>query len=200
MAFKQFILVCGGTGCESSKADEIYKNLISECEAQGVKDDVQIVKTGCFGFCEKGPIVKVLPQDTFYVEVKPEDAAVIVKEHIIKGRVVSRLLYDKNQSKINVGIEGIDFYQKQFRIVLRNCGVIDPDKIDEYIARDGYKALEKVLFDMKPQDVVEEVSKSGLRGRGGAGFPTGKQWSFAAMQPAGPKYMVCNADAGDPGA
>jgi NADH:ubiquinone oxidoreductase subunit F (NADH-binding)/(2Fe-2S) ferredoxin/NAD-dependent dihydropyrimidine dehydrogenase PreA subunit len=158
------------------------------------------VRTGCLGFCEKGPIVKILPQDTFYVEVKPEDAVVIVKEHLIKGRVVSRLLYDKNQSKTNVGIEGIDFYQKQFRIVLRNCGVIDPDKIDEYIARDGYKALEKVLFEMKPQGVIDEVSKSGLRGRGGAGFPTGKKWSFAAMQPAGQKYMVCNAYEGDPGA
>ncbi|MDX9795127.1 MAG: NADH-quinone oxidoreductase subunit NuoF [Kiritimatiellia bacterium] len=178
----------------------LFNALKKAVEENGLVNEVQVVRTGCLGFCEKGPIVKVLPQDTFYVEVKPEDAAVIVKEHIIKGRVVSRLLYDKNQSKINVGIEGIDFYQKQFRIVLRNCGVIDPDKIDEYIARDGYKALEKVLFDMKPQDVVEEVSKSGLRGRGGAGFPTGKKWSFAAMQPAGQKYMVCNADEGDPGA
>jgi len=200
MAYKQYILVCGGTACESNQGIALFSALKKAVEENGLVNDVQVVRTGCLGFCEKGPIVKILPQNTFYVQVKPEDAAVIVKEHIIKGRVVSRLLYDKNQSKINVGIEGIDFYQKQFRIVLRNCGVIDPDKIDEYIARDGYKALEKVLFEMKPQDVVDEVTKSGLRGRGGAGFPTGKKWSFAAMQPAGQKYMVCNADEGDPGA
>jgi NADP-reducing hydrogenase subunit HndC len=200
MAYKQYILVCGGTACESNQGIALFNALKKAVEENGLVNDVQVVRTGCLGFCEKGPIVKVLPQDTFYVEVKPEDADVIVKEHIIKGRVVARLLYDKNQSKVNVGIEGIDFYQKQFRIVLRNCGVIDPDKIDEYVARDGYKALEKVLFAMKPQDVVDEISKSGLRGRGGAGFPTGKKWSFAAMQPAGQKYMVCNADEGDPGA
>ena len=200
MAYKQYILVCGGTACESNRGIALFNALKKAVEENGLVNDVQVVRTGCLGFCEKGPIVKILPQDTFYVEVTPEDAEVIVKEHIIKGRVVSRLLYDKNQSKINVGIEGIDFYQKQFRIVLRNCGVIDPDKIDEYIARDGYKALEKALFDMKPQDVIDEISKSGLRGRGGAGFPTGKKWSFAAMQPAGQKYMVCNADEGDPGA
>jgi len=200
MGYKQYILVCGGTACESNQGIALFSALKKAVEENGLVNDVQVVRTGCLGFCEKGPIVKVLPQDTFYVEVKPEDAAVIVKEHIIKGRVVSRLLYDKSQSKVNVGIEGIDFYQKQFRIVLRNCGVIDPDKIDEYIARDGYKALEKALFEMQPQDVIDEVSKSGLRGRGGAGFPTGKKWSFAAMQPAGQKYMVCNADEGDPGA
>ncbi|HRR34940.1 MAG TPA: NADH-quinone oxidoreductase subunit NuoF [Kiritimatiellia bacterium] len=200
MAYKQYILVCGGTACESNRGIALFDALKKAVAENGLVNDVQVVRTGCLGFCEKGPIVKILHQDTFYVEVTPEDAEVIVKEHIIKGRVVSRLLYDKNQSKINVGIEGIDFYQKQFRIVLRNCGVIDPDKIDEYIARDGYKALEKVLFDMKPQDVIDEVSKSGLRGRGGAGFPTGKKWSFAALQPAGQKYMVCNADEGDPGA
>ena len=200
MGYKQYILVCGGTACESNKGIALFSALKKAVEAHGLVNDVQVVRTGCLGFCEKGPIVKVLPQDTFYVEVTPEDAETIVKEHIVKGRVVSRLLYDKNQSKTNVGIEGIDFYQKQFRIVLRNCGVIDPDKIDEYIARDGYKALEKALFEMKPQDVIDEVSKSGLRGRGGAGFPTGKKWSFAAMQPAGQKYMVCNADEGDPGA
>jgi len=200
MGYKQYILVCGGTACESNQGIALFNALKKAVEENGLVNDVQVVRTGCLGFCEKGPIVKILPQDTFYVEVKPEDAPVIIKEHLVKGRVVSRLLYDKSQSKINVGIEGIDFYQKQFRIVLRNCGVIDPDKIDEYIARDGYKALEKSLFEMKPQDVIDEVSKSGLRGRGGAGFPTGKKWSFAAMQPAGQKYMVCNADEGDPGA
>jgi NADH:ubiquinone oxidoreductase subunit F (NADH-binding)/(2Fe-2S) ferredoxin len=200
MAYKHFILVCGGTACESNKGVALFSALKSAVEANKLVNDVQVVRTGCLGFCEKGPIVKILPQDTFYVDVKPEDAEAIVKEHIVKGRVVERLLYDKNQSKTNVSIEGIDFYQKQFRIVLRNCGVIDPDKIDEYIARDGYKALEKALFEMKPDEVTAEVLKSGLRGRGGAGFPTGKKWQFAAMQPAGQKYMICNADEGDPGA
>ncbi len=200
MGYKHYILVCGGTACESNRGIALFSALKEAVEQNGLSKDVQVVRTGCLGFCEKGPIVKILPQDTFYVEVKPEDAATIVKEHIVKGRVVSRLLYDKNQSKLNVGIEGIDFYQKQFRIVLRNCGVIDPDKIDEYIARDGYKALEKALFELKPREVIDEVSKSGLRGRGGAGFPTGKKWEFAAVQPAGQKYMVCNADEGDPGA
>ena len=200
MAYKHYILVCGGTACESNKGIALFSALKSAVETHKLGNDVQIVRTGCLGFCEKGPIVKVLPQDTFYVDVKPEDADAIVKEHIIKGRIVERLLYDKNQSKTNVSIEGIDFYQKQFRIVLRNCGIIDPDKIDEYIARDGYKALEKVLFEMKPDEVTSEVLKSGLRGRGGAGFPTGKKWQFAAMQPTGQKYMVCNADEGDPGA
>ena len=200
MAYKHFILVCGGTACESNKGVALFSALKSAVETHKLVNDVQVVRTGCLGFCEKGPIVKVLPQDTFYVDVKPEDAEAIVKEHIVKGRIVERLLYDKNQSKTNVSIEGIDFYQKQFRIVLRNCGVIDPDKIDEYIARDGYKALEKVLFEMKPDEVTAEVLKSGLRGRGGAGFPTGKKWQFAAMQPAGQKYMICNADEGDPGA
>jgi NADH:ubiquinone oxidoreductase subunit F (NADH-binding)/(2Fe-2S) ferredoxin len=200
MAYKHYILVCGGTACESNKGVALFSALKSAVETHKLVNDVQVVRTGCLGFCEKGPIVKILPQDTFYVDVKPEDAEAIVKEHIVKGRIVERLLYDKNQSKTNVSIEGIDFYQKQFRIVLRNCGVIDPDKIDEYIARDGYKALEKVLFEMKPDEVTAEVLKSGLRGRGGAGFPTGKKWQFAAMQPAGQKYMICNADEGDPGA
>ena len=200
MGYKQYILVCGGTACESNQGIALFGALKKAVEEHGLVNDVQVVRTGCLGFCAKGPIVKVLPQDTFYVGVKPEDAEALIKEHVVKGRVVSRLLYDKSQSKANVGIEGLDFYQKQFRIVLRNCGVIDPDKIDEYIARDGYKALEKALFEMKPQDVIDEVSKSGLRGRGGAGFPTGKKWQFAAVQPAGQKYMVCNADEGDPGA
>jgi NADP-reducing hydrogenase subunit HndC len=200
MGYKQYILVCGGTACESNQGNALFNALKKAVEKSGLVNEVQVVRTGCLSFCGKGPVVKILPQETFYVEVKPEDAQAIVNEHLVKGRVVSRLLYDKKQSKRNVGIKDIDFYQKQFRVVLRNCGVIDPDKIDEYIARDGYKALEKVLFEMKPQDVVDEVSKSGLRGRGGAGFPTGKKWSFAAMQPAGQKYMVCNADEGDPGA
>ncbi|NLE41945.1 MAG: NADH-quinone oxidoreductase subunit J/K, partial [Lentisphaerae bacterium] len=196
MAFKQYILVCGGTACDSNRGVELSKALKSELETAGLKDDVQIVRTGCLGFCEKGPIVKILPENTFYVCVGPDDAREIVQEHLVKGRVVDRLLYNHKQGKSLVDIEGIDFYQKQFRIVLRNCGVIDPDKIDDYIAREGYQALEKVLFAMKPADVVAEVLKSGLRGRGGAGFPTGKKWEFAAAQPKGQKYMVCNADEG----
>lgn len=200
MAFKNYVLVCGGTACDSSHGIELTHDLKKEIEAAGLKHEVQIVRTGCLGFCEKGPIVKILPENTFYVSVKPGDAKEIVQEHLLKGRVVDRLLYTRDPKKSLVSVEGIDFYQKQFRIVLRNCGVIDPDKIDEYIARDGYLALEKALFEMKPADVIAEVTASGLRGRGGAGFPTGRKWAFAGAQPAGQKYMICNADEGDPGA
>jgi len=200
MAYKNFILVCGGTGCESSHSDEIYKNLIKEAEALGVSHDVQVVKTGCFGFCEKGPIVKVLPSESFYVQVKPEDAHDIIAEQVIKGREVTRLLYRKDKKTETTKLEEIEFYQKQFRIVLRNCGVINPENIDEYIARDGYKALERVLFEMTPEEVIAELKASGLRGRGGAGFPTGMKWEAARKAPGDIKYIVCNADEGDPGA
>ncbi len=201
MAKKNFILVCGGTGCESAKGDEIYRNLIKEAELQGVKDDVQIVKTGCFGFCEQGPIVKVLPTDSFYVQVKPEDAREIIAEQVIKGREVTRLLYKKDKkTQDNVKVQDIEFYQKQFRIVLRNCGVINPENIEEYIARDGYIALEKALFELKPQQIIDILKASGLRGRGGAGFPTGVKWETAAKVKSDVKYIVCNADEGDPGA
>ncbi|MFA5851128.1 MAG: NADH-quinone oxidoreductase subunit NuoF [Spirochaetales bacterium] len=201
MAKKNFILVCGGTGCESSKSDEIYRTLIKEAELQGVKDDVQVVKTGCFGFCEKGPIVKVLPSDSFYVEVKPEDAKEIIAEQVVKGREVKRLLYKKDQKTAdNVKVQDIEFYQKQFRIVLRNCGVINPENIEEYIAREGYVALEKALFEMTPQQIIDVMKASGLRGRGGAGFPTGVKWETASKVASEVKYIVCNADEGDPGA
>jgi len=200
MAYKQFILVCGGTACESNKGIALFSALKQAVETAGMAADVQVVRTGCLGFCERGPIVKILPQDTFYVDVKPEDADEIIKEHIVKGRVVPRLLYDKNQSKPDAKVHEIDFYQKQVRIVLRNCGVIDPDKIDDYIGRDGYKALEKALFEMTPEQIINEVLASGLRGRGGAGFPTGKKWQFSAGVKADQKYIVCNADEGDPGA
>ena len=172
MAYTHHILVCGGSACESSNADRIFKNLLQEAKNAGVADKVQIVKTGCFGFCEKGPIVKVLPEDSFYVEVKPEDAKDIIAEQIIKGREVTRLLYNKEKKSMEA-VEDIQFYQKQMRIVLRNCGVINPEDINEYIARDGYVALEKALFEMTGEEIVEEIKKSGLRGRGGAGFPTG---------------------------
>ena len=199
MAYTHYILVCGGTGCESSNADLIYKNLIAEVKNFELEDKVQIVKTGCFGFCEKGPIVKVLPEDSFYVEVKPEDAKEIVAEQIVKGREVQRLLYNKEKKNIE-DVQEIQFYQKQKRIVLRNCGVINPENINEYIARDGYLALEKALFEMTPEQIVEEVKKSGLRGRGGAGFPTGLKWEAGMKAPGDVKYVVCNADEGDPGA
>jgi NADH:ubiquinone oxidoreductase subunit F (NADH-binding)/(2Fe-2S) ferredoxin len=200
MAYKNYILVCGGTGCESSKANDIFENLKKEVTAANLDADVQVVKTGCFGFCEQGPIVKILPDDAFYVQVKPEDASRIVSEHIIKGRPVAELLYDAGKDKGRVRLKDVPFYQKQYRIVLRNCGVIDPRNIDEYIARDGYAALEKVLFSMKPDDVIDELKKAGLRGRGGAGFPTWQKWLFSQKVQSDVKYIICNADEGDPGA
>ncbi len=200
MAYNHYILVCGGTGCESSKSDDIYKNLIAEAENQGVKDQVQIVKTGCFGFCEKGPIVKVLPEESFYVEVKPEDAKEIIAEQIVKGREVKRLLYQTEEKKDITSLEDIQFYQKQVRVVLRNCGVINPENIDEYIAREGYAGLEKALFELTPEQIIEEMKISGLRGRGGAGFPTWLKWDLTRKAEGDVKYVVCNADEGDPGA
>jgi len=201
MAFNHFILVCGGTGCESNKGDEIYRRLIVEAEKAGMKEQVQIVKTGCFGFCEQGPIVKVLPEDSFYVNIKPEDAQEIIAEHIVKGREVKRLLYkEDDDKKKTIAVEDIQFYQKQFRVVLRNCGVINPDSIDEYIAREGYTGLEKVLFTWSQEKIIDEVKISGLRGRGGAGFPTWLKWDLARKASGNPKYVICNADEGDPGA
>ena len=182
MAYESYVLVCGGTACCSGGADKIVEAFANELEAAGLKEKVQVVTTGCLGFCEQGPIVKILPQGTFYVQVKAEDVKEIVAEHLVKGRVVQRLCYDPEQAKKLVAEANIPFYQKQYRIVLRNCGVIDPEKIEDYIARDGYKAIEKVLFEMTP------------------GFPTGMKWKFAQQQPKGQKYMVCNADEGDPGA
>ncbi len=201
MAFHHYVLVCGGTGCVSSKADDLFGELAKALDQEGIRDDVQLVKTGCFGFCEQGPIVKVLPEESFYVGVKPADAAEIVSEHIVKGRQVDRLLYKEEDSKVHAKVDDISFYQKQFRIVLRNCGFIDPENIDEYIARDGYLALERALTGgMTPDDIIEELKESGLRGRGGAGFPTWQKWGFSKAVEADQKYVVCNADEGDPGA
>ena len=200
MAVKTYLLVCGGTACSANRGEELLDALNRELREAGADAEAQVVRTGCFGFCEKGPIVKVLPDETFYVSVKPEDAKEIVAEHVLKGRPVKRLMYDVGQSKQNAKLEDIQFYQKQVRIVLRNCGVIDPEKIDEYIARDGYAALAKVLTEMSPDDVLKELEISGLRGRGGAGFPTWKKWKFTKDVPADEKYVVCNADEGDPGA
>jgi NADH:ubiquinone oxidoreductase subunit F (NADH-binding)/(2Fe-2S) ferredoxin len=198
MAYKNYILVCAGTACESSKGIALYEALEKELKEQGVEAEAQLVKTGCFGFCEQGPIVKILPDESFYVKVGPEHAQKIVAEHIVKGRRVDELLYDKEQA--GKSADEIDFYQKQQRIVLRNCGVINPEYIDEYIARDGYAALEKVVFDMSADEVIEEISNAGLRGRGGAGFPTGLKWKFSKDFESEQKYVVCNADEGDPGA
>ena len=200
MAYQSYVLICGGTACCSGGGDKIAEEFKKQLAEQKLDETVQVVTTGCLGFCEQGPIVKILPQGTFYVQVKDADVKEIVAEHLVKGRVVQRLCYDPEQAKKLVAEANIPFYQKQYRIVLRNGGVIDPEKIEDYIARDGYKAMEKVLFEMKPEDVVEEILKSGLRGRGGAGFPTGMKWKFAMPQPKGQKYMVCNADEGDPGA
>ncbi len=195
------LLVCGGTGCHASESDAIVCNLRDELEAKGLMDSVQVIMTGCFGFCEKGPIVKVMPDNTFYVQVKPEDAQTIVEEHVIKGRKVTRLLYKDPVSKESISdSKQMVFFKKQLRIVLRNCGFINPENIDEYIARDGYQALGKVLTTMTPEEVIKEVKDSGQRGRGGAGFSTGLKWELARKNKSDEKYVVCNADEGDPGA
>jgi NADP-reducing hydrogenase subunit HndC len=199
--YKIHLLVCGGTGCKSSQSHILAEHLRNEIGNQGLSDFAQVVGTGCFGFCEKGPIVKIIPDNTFYTQVKPEDAKDIVEEHIVKGRKVSRLLYkDPKSDKIITDSKGMDFYKKQVRIALRNCGVIDPENIEEYIARDGYSALGKVLTSMTPEETIGVIKKSGLRGRGGAGFPTGLKWEITRQSPGSEKYVVCNADEGDPGA
>ncbi len=199
--YNMHILVCGGTGCHASESDAIVCNLRDELEAKGLTEKVQVILTGCFGFCEKGPIVKIMPDNTFYVQVKPEDAQTIVEEHIIKGRKVNRLLFKDPVTKEPVSdSKHMGFFKKQLRIVLRNCGFINPENIDEYIARDGYMALGKVLSEMTPQEVIKVIKDSGQRGRGGAGFPTGLKWEIASKNQSDEKYVVCNADEGDPGA
>ncbi len=195
------VLVCGGTGCQASASSEIVTSFQDILADKGLQDEVQVIKTGCFGFCEKGPIVKIMPDNTFYTQVKPEDVRKIIEEHIIKGRKVTDLLYIDPENKEHVAdSKHMGFYKKQLRIALRNCGFINPENIDEYISRDGYEALGKVLSEMTPQQVIDEVTKSGLRGRGGAGFPTGVKWGLCAKSKADQKYAICNADEGDPGA
>jgi NADH:ubiquinone oxidoreductase subunit F (NADH-binding)/(2Fe-2S) ferredoxin len=199
--YSMHLLVCGGTSCHASESDAIVCNLRDELEAKGLIDSVQVILTGCFGFCEKGPIVKVIPDNTIYVNVKPEDAQTIVEEHVIKGRKVTRLLYKDPVSQEPVSdSNNMGFFKKQLRIVLRNCGFINPENIDEYIAREGYQALGKVLTEMTPEEVIKEVKDSGQRGRGGAGFSTGIKWELARKNHSDEKYVVCNADEGDPGA
>lgn len=197
----QHIFVCGGIGCRSMESEQLRKNLQRELIVRGLSDEIQVVSTGCFGFCEKGPLVKISPDNTFYVQVSPDDAAEIIQEHIINKQKVERLLYIHPETKKRVTeAKDMDFYKRQYRIALRNCGNIDPDNIEEYIARDGYTALAKCLTELSPTEVIGTIKKSGLRGRGGGGFPTGLKWEITKSANSTQKYVVCNADEGDPGA
>lgn len=196
---EKHILVCHGTGCTSSKSTEILANFRKLIEEKNI-ENVRVIQTGCFGLCSKGPIVIIRPEDTFYSMVKPEDCEEIINTHILGGKIVERLLCKDLDGTVVNKLDELPFYKKQMRIALKNCGVIDPENIDEYIAFDGFKALEKVITTMSQDEVIEEISKSGLRGRGGAGFPTGKKWSFVKAETSAQKYVVCNADEGDPGA
>ena len=196
---EKHILVCNGTGCTSSKSPKIIEKLNSLIKEKKI-ENVKVIKTGCFGLCSKGPIVIVRPEDTFYTLVSIDDCEEIINSHILENKIVERLLCKDVSGEIVKKLDELPFYKKQKRIALKNCGVINPEDIDEYIAFDGYKALEKVLTQMSQDEVIDEISKSGLRGRGGAGFPTGKKWSFVKIENAKQKYVVCNADEGDPGA
>ncbi len=199
--FNNHILVCAGTGCRASESEQIVENLKLAIENNNLSDEVQVVRTGCFGFCEKGPVVKMIPDNTFYVQVTPGDADELIGEHLVKGRQVQRLLYtDPETKKMVTESKDMGFYKKQIRIALRNCGFINPENIDEYIARDGYSALGKALTEMTPEQVIKDIIDSGLRGRGGGGFPTGLKWDITRKVKADQKYVVCNADEGDPGA
>jgi len=198
--YRAHVLVCGGTGCTSSNSEAIINELEAEIKKNGLENEVKVVKTGCFGLCAKGPIIVVYPEGSMYTMVTVEDVKEIVEEHLVKGRIVRRLLQSDNAEGVTKSLESVDFFKRQMRVALRNCGVINPEIIEEYIAFDGYKALGKVLTEMTPQEVIETIKKSGLRGRGGGGFPTGLKWEFAAKQNADQKYVCCNADEGDPGA
>ena len=200
--FRSHVLICGGTGCSSSGSAELIRLFEENIAKAGLDKEVKVVRTGCFGLCEMGPIVIVYPEGAFYSRIRPENVEEIVNEHLLKGRIVRRLLCSEavqDQSTIK-SLDEVDFYKKQKRVALRNCGVIDPEKIDEYIAFDGYRALGKVLTEMTPQEVIDVIKASGLRGRGGAGFPTGTKWQFAKNAVGDKKYVCCNADEGDPGA
>ena len=195
------IFTCAGTGCVSSDSLDLVTRLREVAAAKGLSEDVRVIPTGCFGFCEQGPIVKIMPDDTFYVQVKPEDAEAIIERHIMAGEVVQDLLFTNPKTgEKQEKQHDMDFYKKQIRIALRNCGEIDPERIDDYIAQDGYAALGKVLTEMSPEQVIDEIKQSGLRGRGGGGFPTGLKWEFARASESDKKYIICNADEGDPGA
>ena len=204
--FRSHVLICGGTGCTSSGSAALREKLAAELKEKGLEEEIKIVQTGCFGLCALGPIMIVYPEGTFYSRVTPEDIPEIVEEHLLKGRIVERLVYNDTGAKtgeeeaIAASLSETGFYKKQQRVALRNCGVINPEVIDEYIAVDGYFALAKVLKEMSPDDVIKCITDSGLRGRGGGGFPTGRKWSFAKASVGDKKYVVCNADEGDPGA
>ena len=199
--YRSHVLVCGGTGCTSSHSGELIEALEANIKEKGLEEEIKVVRTGCFGLCALGPIMIVYPEGCFYSEVKVEDIPEIVEEHLLKGRIVKRLLYKETVEAENVKpLSETNFYKKQHRVALRNCGVIDPENIEEYIAYDGYAALAKALTEMTPEEVIQTVIDSGLRGRGGGGFPTGRKWSFTAANKADQKYVVCNADEGDPGA
>ena len=199
--YRSHVLVCTGTGCASSGGKEVLAKFEEEIKKQGLDKEIKAVSTGCHGMCEMGPIVTIYPEGTFYVRVKPEDVPVIVEEHLLKGRIVSRLLYTEPKTAAEVpDYKDIPFYKKQRRIVLENCGDINPDSLEEYIGKDGYQGLAHVLLELTPEQVVDEMKKSGLRGRGGGGFPTGMKWGFCQKSPGPKKYIICNADEGDPGA
>lgn len=194
---EKHILVCHGTGCTSSKSDEIILRL-RESIKQNKIQNVKVIQTGCFGLCAKGPIVIIRPEDIFYSNVSPDDTEEIVNTHLIEGKLIERLLCKDVDGSLVKRLDDLSFYKKQKRIALQNCGKIDPENIDEYIAFDGYKALEKVLLEMSQDEVIDEIKASGLRGRGGAGFLTGKKWEFTKVAKGNQKYVVCNADEGDP--
>ncbi|WP_321289135.1 NADH-quinone oxidoreductase subunit NuoF [uncultured Sunxiuqinia sp.] len=199
--YKIHLLVCGGTGCKASQSEQIKNNFKNQLQEVGLENDVQVIHTGCFGFCEQGPIVKIQPDNTFYVSVKPDDTMEIINEHIIKGRQVDRLLYTDPNTKAQITeSKNMDFYKKQVRIALRNCGFINPENIEEYIGNDGYSALGKCLEEITPESAIKMIMDSGLRGRGGGGFPTGLKWDITRKVENEQKYVVCNADEGDPGA
>lgn len=199
--YRSHVLVCTGTGCTSSDSRPVYAGLQKELADKGLDKEIKLVETGCFGFCNLGPIIVVYPEGIFYCQVKPQDVKEIVEEHFVKGRVVQRLLYQEQEKEVKTQeFEDIGFFKYQKRIALANCGHINPEVIEEYIARDGYFALAKVIREMTPQQVIDEMKKSGLRGRGGGGFPTGTKWEFAKNSVNDKKYVVCNADEGDPGA
>ena len=203
--FRIHALICGGTGCTSSGSAEIQEALHREIAAQGLEDEIKVVQTGCFGLCALGPIMIIYPEGVFYRKVTADDVPEIVEEHFLKGRPVERLIYKEEENEteeqiLNSSLSNTQFYKKQLRVALRNCGVINPENIDEYIAMDGYFALAKVLKEMTPEDVIKTILDSGLRGRGGGGFPTGRKWQFARNSVSDKKYVVCNADEGDPGA
>ena len=199
--YRSHVLVCGGTGCTSSHSAEIIAEFEKEIAEKGLADEIKVIRTGCFGLCALGPIVVVYPEGAFYSQIKVDDVPEIVDEHLIKGRIVKHLLYDDTVAGDTVkSLNETQFYKKQKRVALRNCGVIDPENINEYIAMDGYQALAKCLTEYTPDEVIQIVKDSGLRGRGGGGFPTGLKWSFTRKNQADQKYVVCNADEGDPGA